>query len=123
MQKLDGTTIKLNRGDVLNLTLSAKLEDNTDYTFQVGDKVVFSVYEKNKMSDKAVLIKEINITESSQSVVIRLDSNETKIDNLINKPVEYWYEIELNDEYTIIGYDDAGAKILMLYPEGSKLND
>ena len=123
MQKLDGTTIKLNRGDVLNLTLSAKLEDNTDYTFQVGDKVVFSVYEKNKMSDKAVLIKEINITESSQSVVIRLDSNETKIDNLINKPVEYWYEIELNDEYTIIGYDDAGAKVLMLYPEGSKLND
>ena len=123
MQKLDGTTIKLNRGDVLNLTLSAKLEDNTDYTFQVGDKVVFSVYEKNKMSDKAVLIKEINIAESSQSVVIRLDSNETKIDNLINKPVEYWYEIELNDEYTIIGYDDAGAKVLMLYPEGSKLND
>ena len=123
MQKIDGTTIKLNRGDILNLTLSASLEDNSNYTFQVGDKIVFSVYEKGKMSDKAILIKEINVVEQSQSVVIRLENDETKLGNLINKPVEYWYEIELNNEYTIIGYDDDGAKLLMLYPEGSKINE
>ena len=39
----------------------------------------------------------------------------------MNKPVEYWYEIELNNEHTVIGYDDNGAKIFMLFPEGSKV--
>ena len=123
MQKLDGTTIKINRGDILNLTLTIKQDDNTNYTFKNGDIVIFSVYEKNKMSDKPALLKEINVQEQSESLNISLTSEETKIGNLINKPVEYWYEIELNNQYTVIGYDDNGPKIFMLYPEGSKLDE
>lgn len=123
MQKLDGTTIKLNRGDVLNLSFSIEQSDKTKYTFQVGDKVVFSIYEKGKMSNNAVLIKEVNVVEATQSINISLTSEETKIGSLINKPVEYWYEIELNGQYTVIGYDDDGAKVFELYPEGSKINE
>ena len=123
MQKLDGTTIRINRGDILNLTLTIKQDDNTNYTFKNGDIVIFSVYEKNKMSDKPALLKEINVQEQSESLNISLTSEETKIGNLINKPVEYWYEIELNNQYTVIGYDDNGPKIFMLYPEGSKLDE
>lgn len=123
MQKLDGTTIRINRGDILNLTLTIKQDDNTNYTFKNGDIVIFSVYEKNKMSDKPALLKEINVLEQSESLNISLTNEETKIGNLINKPVEYWYEIELNNQYTVIGYDDLGAKIFMLYPEGSKLDE
>lgn len=121
MQKIDGTTIKLNRGDVLNFTLTLSSSSGDPYTFQDGDKVVFSVYNKNKMSDNAVLLKEFNVEGSQQSVEINCTKEETKIGDLTNKPVEYWYEIELNNEYTVIGYDDDGAKILMLYPEGSKI--
>ena len=123
MQKIDGTTIKLNRGDVLNLTLTLKTSDNSDYTFQANDKIVFSVYNKGKMTNDAVLLKEITVSEPSESVTINLSSQETKIGDLINKPVEYWYEVELNNQYTVIGYDDTGAKILLLYPEGSKLTE
>ena len=119
MQKLDGTTIKLNRGDLLNLSLTIK-QDDTDYIFQVGDKVVFSIYEKGKMSNEAVLKKEVNVSQQAESVAITLTNEETKLGDYINKPVEYWYEIELNDEYTVIGYDDDGAKKLILYPEGNK---
>lgn len=121
MQKIEGTTIKLNRGDVLDLDLTLKIDDTTTYTFQVGDKIVFSIYNKGKLNEDAVLLKEIEVNEATQTVNINLTSDETKLGNLINKPIEYWYEVELNNEYTVIGYDDTGAKILILYPEGSKV--
>lgn len=121
MQKVTNTTIEVNRGDELNLNLSLKLDSGEDYVFEEGDKVVFSLYEKGKMSDNAILIKEVNATPEETSLEISLTSNETKIGEMINKPVEYWYEIELNDRYTVIGYDDKGAKKFILYPEGSKI--
>lgn len=121
MQKVTNTTIEVNRGDELNLNLSLKLDSGEDYTFEEGDKVVFSLYEKGKMSDNAILIKEVDATPEETSLEISLTSNETKIGEMINKPVEYWYEIELNDRYTVIGYDDKGAKKFILYPEGSKI--
>ena len=121
MQKIDGTTIKLNRGDVLNFTLTLSSSSGEPYVFQDGDKVEFSVYNKNKMSDNAVLLKEFVVSGSQQSVEINCTKEDTKLGDLINKPVEYWYEVELNNEYTVIGYDDDGAKILMLFPEGSKV--
>lgn len=123
MQKIVGTTIKVNRGDVLNLSLSTELEDGSTYTFHNGDKVVFSIYEKGKMSDNAVVMKEINVIEDTETVDIGLTNEETKIGELINKPITYWYEVELNDQYTIIGYDEDGAKEFMLFPEGSKINE
>ena len=121
MQKVEGTTIKINRGDILNLTLSLKLDDGTTYTFQPNDTVVFSLYSKGALDKDAILLKEVTVQETAQSVEITLTSEETKIGNLINKPVDYWYEVELNNQYTVIGYDDDGAKIFKLYPEGSKL--
>lgn len=121
MQKIEGTTIKLNRGDILSFVLTIENESGTPYTFQDGDKVTFSVYNKKKMNDKAVLLKEVNATPNTTSLTISCTSEETKIGELTNKPVEYWYEIELNNEYTVLGYDENGAKLLMLYPEGSKI--
>jgi hypothetical protein len=121
MQKIEETTIKLNRGDTLNINLTIKKEDETDYLFEEGDKITFSIYNKGKLNEKAVLLKEINTTPGTTSVNIYCDSEETKIGELVNKPVDYWYEIELNDEYTILGYDDKGAKLFKLYPEGSKI--
>lgn len=120
MQKLDGTTIKLNRGDVLKMSLSIDMNDGSKYQFKAGDKVTFSIYDKGKMSNEAVLIKVIEPTQLSEYLNIELSNEETKLGSFINKPVEYWYEIELNDEYTVIGYDEDGAKKLMLYPEGNK---
>lgn len=120
MQKIEGSTIMVNRGDVLNLTLNLT-NGETPYTFQVGDKLVFSIYKPNQLSGDAILLKEVSVLEASESVDITLTSDETKIGELINKPVDYWYEIELNDQYTVIGYDEDGAKIFKLFPEGSKL--
>ena len=43
--------------------------------------------------------------------------------NIINKPVDYWYEVELNPDtssaITILGYKKkTGPRILSLTPEG-----
>lgn len=121
MQKIEGTIIKLNRGDTLNFNLTIKKEDGTYYTFESGDKITFSIYKKGKLNDKAVLLSEYVATPGTTSINIYCDSEETKIGELVNKPIDYWYEIELNNEYTILGYDDEGAKLFKLFPEGSKI--
>ena len=121
MQKIDGTTIKVNRGDALNFTLTIKKEDGTDYTFQIGDTITFGIYNQEGLNNKAILLKTIEVLSATTSINIELTSEETKIGSIINKPFDYWYEIDLNDTHTILGYDDNGAKIFRLFPEGSKL--
>lgn len=121
MQKITNSMIEINRGDELSLSLSLKQDSGTTYTFVEGDKVVFSLYNKGKMNEKAIIVKEVNATPGQTSITISLTSEETKIGELINKPVEYWYEIELNDRFTVVGYDEEGAKKFILYPEGSKI--
>lgn len=37
-------------------------------------------------------------------------------------PAQYWYEIQLNKEQTILGFDDKGPKMFILFPEGSDFN-
>ena len=117
MQKIEGTTIKLNRGDVLNLTLSI-MDDGEPYTFQIGDEIIFSIYAKNGLNNEPLLTKKITMSEESQTASINLSSNETKIGDYLNKPIDCWYEVELNGQYTVIGYDENGPKILKLFPEG-----
>ena len=121
MQKIDGTTIKVNRGDALNITLTLQDAEGTPQTFKVGDNIVFSIYNKEGLNGKAVLLKEIGVLSESESVTIELTNEDTEIGSIVNTPMEYWYEIELNNQYTIIGYDDDGAKKFILYPEGSKI--
>ena len=120
MQKIEGSTILLNRGDVLNLTLSI-MNDDEPYTFQVGDTIVFSVYGKNALNNEPVLTKEITIVEEGSTATISLTSEETKIGEYLNKPIDYWYEVELNGQYTVIGYDENGPKVLKLFPEGYQI--
>lgn len=118
MQRINGTMIEVTRGDELNLTITLESDDETPYEFQVGDVVRFAVYNKNRFTDPAVLEKEITVEQATESISITCLSEETKIGDYINKPVDYWYEIELNGKNTVLGYDNMGAKIFRLYPEG-----
>jgi hypothetical protein len=33
-----------------------------------------------------------------------------------NKRYTYWYDISLNDTFTLLGYDDEGAGKMIVYP-------
>ena len=61
------------------------------------------------------------VDAESQAVFISLGSGETKVGGVINRPQDYWYEIELNPDtmpQTIVGYDSDGPKVFRLLPEG-----
>ena len=118
MQRIKDTTIELTRGDILNFDLTLQLEDGTNYEFKANDKIKFAVYLSKKMDVAPVLQKVITVSEPSEIVTITCTSDETKIGDYINSPLECWYEIVLNDENTVIGFDKEGPKILKLYPEG-----
>lgn len=115
----DGS-IYVTRGDVLYFGVTAEDQNGEVYTFVPGDVVRFKVCAK-KNCDKVVIQKDVRVSTNTESVEIFLDEKDTKIGKVISKPVDYWYEVELNPgtcPQTIIGYDDDGAKIFRLYPEG-----
>lgn len=67
------------------------------------------------------LHKDVAPASQALSVTIPLESAETKLGGLASKPVEYWYEVELNPDtapQTIVGYGPRGPKRLIVYPEG-----
>ena len=119
MFEIDGNSIFANRGDVVFFSVEAE-EDGVSYVFKPGDVVRMTVYGK-KNAENVVMKKDFPVFAETESVAIFLSEEETKFEDIISKPKEYWYEIVLNPEsnpQTIIGYDDDGAKVFTLYPEG-----
>lgn len=113
-------SIHITRGDIGLLEITAKNEDGSDYIFKVNDVIRLGIFEKKKF-DSIKKQKDITIQEETTTVKISLNKEDTTIGDIINTPVDYWYEIQLNPEtnpQTIIGYDEYGAKIFRLYPEG-----
>lgn len=116
----DDLSIYVTRGDIVLLDVTAD-DNGENYVFQPGDVVRFKVFGK-KACDRVVLEKDFVIAEATETAHIVLDGEDTKIGGIISKPVDYWYEVELNPlnhPQTIIGYDDDGAKIFKLLPEGA----
>ena len=113
-------SIYLTRGDVALIIVSATKSDNEDYVFQNGDVVRLRIMEK-KNCDRIVLQKDVTVETESRTVNVNLERSDTKLGDIIDKPIDYWYEIELNPDttpQTIIGYDSDGPKIFRLFPEG-----
>lgn len=122
MLVLEKDTIHVNRGNKLELDYSIENGDNGDYVFKEGDVISFAIYKEKKMNEEPVLYKEFKSIAGQTSVEINVTAEEMKIGEYINKEKKYWYEIELNNEETTTGYDQDEAKILILYPEGKKIN-
>lgn len=119
----DDLSIYATRGDVGVFNVEATLGDEP-YTFRSGDVVRFKAFGK-KDCENVVLQKDVVVEEDTTQVEVFLEGDDTKIGEVINKPVDYWYEVELNPEtrpQTIIGYDEDGAKIFKLFPEGKDVD-
>jgi len=119
MFKIENKVIKVTRGDSGIINFSIPTEDGL-HTFSVGDIVRFKVFKK-KDCGCVEIQKDTEVTEAVTNIDIILTKEDTKIGDLISKPVDYWYEIELNPDtepQTVVCYDDDGEKIFRLYPEG-----
>ncbi len=118
----DDLSIHATRGDMVSFTVTAE-ENGESYVFQPGDVLRLKVFEKKNCAN-VVLQKEFAVMQASQSVAVELTGRDTKIGGVISRPVDYWYEIELNpftQPRTIVGYDCGGPKIFRLLPEGKDL--
>ncbi len=116
----DDLSIYATRGDTVFFTVTAE-ENGVPYYFEAGDVLRMKIYGK-KDAESVVLEKDFPVTARTDKFTILLTEEDTKIGEVISKPVDYWYEIELNpytNPQTIIGYDDDGAKIFKLFPEGA----
>ena len=80
------------------------------------------IYNKDALDEAPIVIIQGKYLDSEDKTTIYFDLGEfTNLDaNTIeysNEPVEYWYEIRISDNI-VVGYDDAKAKSLFLYPAG-----
>ena len=119
----DGTTLKVTRGQSGTITFGALTPEGEPYTFLAGDVVRLNVTKAGKENMVVMSVDSI-VEENTEEVSISITSFDSKIGNAINKPTEYWYDIELNPDSSIaqmlLGYDDDGPKIFKLYPESIK---
>ena len=119
----EDNSIYATRGDIVFFSVTAAEENGDYHKFQAGDVVRIKIFGK-KDAENVVLQKDFPITEECESVELLLTEEDTKIGDVISKPKDYWYEVELNpftNPQTIIGYDEDGAKVFRLFPEGRDL--
>lgn len=118
----EDNSIYATRGDIVFFNVTAE-DDGVKYTFKAGDVLRIKVYGK-KDAENVVLQKDFPVGEDCEAVEIFLTEEDTKIGEVISKPKDYWYEVELNpytNPQTIVGYDDDGAKVFKLFPEGKDI--
>lgn len=117
----DDNSIYVTRGDFVLLDITAE-QDGNPYEFLVGDVIRFTIYEK-KDASTVIYAQEVPVEEKTKAVKLYIPGEDTKIGEIISKPVDYWYEVELVTTLgtrTIIGYDEEGAKIFRLFPESAE---
>ena len=116
--KHEDGTIYATRGDAVYFPIEKEVGE-TKHQFQPGDIVRFKVVEKKNYS-KVVLMKDFLVEAEATSVNIFLSRFDMKFGEIINKPVDYWYEVELNPDTTpdtFIGYTENGPALFKLFPE------
>lgn len=113
-------SISVTRGDAVSFFVSAVNDAGEVNVFRAGDIIRMKIFGKKDCSN-VVLKKDFLVDAERERVNVFLTGAETKIGEVLNKPKDYWYEIELNPltkPQTIVGYDDNGPKIFRLFPEG-----
>lgn len=120
MFKIDNEkTIHISRGDSFSLDVKA---NDGNYTFQVGDVIKLRVYEKKGYEKEPEL--EVSYTVATAGTTQTIGIPQILFGEDINKPKTYWYEISVNEDSTIVGYDEDGPKLFIVYPadETSAIN-
>jgi hypothetical protein len=130
----DKQTIYLTRGDITDKhrriafyypIWNFETGKEEKYEFQLTDKIAFVVKQKKGYTKSEILrvektLAEMGYTEPTQYPEIQLTEEDTKAFDLIDKKATYWYDIVLNDTTTILGYDNDGAKKLIVFPEADE---
>lgn len=131
----DNQTIYLTRGDATQKKFNRlafqypiyNIETGQEelYEFQPDDKISFVVmekkgYDKEEILRKEYTLRDIGYIKPTTTPEIPLTAEDTKAFPLTSKKKTYWYDLVLNDEITILGIDDEGAKKIIVFPESEE---
>lgn len=86
------------------------------YEFIEGDIVKLNIYEKNGYNKQPLKTKSVIVETAGDSITISLLEEDTTFGEASNKEIIYWYDITLNDDLTVVCYDEDGAKEFIIYP-------
>ncbi len=86
------------------------------YEFEENDRIKINVYNKKGYSENPLMSKETVVENKSKSVDIILTEEDTTFGDVSNKAIVYWYDITLNNDQTIVCFDEDGAKEFIQYP-------
>ena len=120
----EDNSIYATRGDIVFFYVTAD-NNGENHKFQPGDVLRMKVYGK-KDAENVVLQKDFPVEHVTERVEIYLSKEDTKFGEVISKPRDYWYEIELNPfdmAQTILGYGDDGPCVFRLMPEGDDVEE
>ena len=112
----DSTRKKLYDSDYEESSVSLDTLTLQLYEFQVGDKVKFNIYDKKGYDKETLVSKEVEVETAGEQVDILLTEGDTTFGDIANKPITYWYDITLNEDLTIICYNEDGAMEFIQYP-------
>lgn len=135
MIAVEGTTIHYTRGDATQekynrlafeypiFNLATRQEEK--YMFQLDDKITFVVMNKKGYTQEEILRKEYTLRDigyenPTEVVDLPLTEEDMKVFPLSNKRQTYWYDLVLNDTTTMLGFDNEGAKQIIIYPESGE---
>ena len=113
MFKIVHNTVHVTRGD--SGVITVKFKDGS--VLPEGSDVTFGVYRKNELDAEPVLWKLQTISSNETSVDLYIDGT-FNMENPENGREEYWYELKVGPDNTVLGYDENGPKIFYLYPSG-----
>lgn len=114
MFKFQNNTFHVTRGDRGSFTIAYRDGSN----LPEGATVSFRVYRREELDSDPVIFLDDDIPANAKSFDIEVWANPEKFDNPENDREEYWYELKVGLENTVLGYDETGAKIFYLYPTG-----
>ena len=133
MVAIDNDTIHITRGDITTGEFNRLAfylpvsdgENETNYKFKLTDKITFVVFNKKCYTKEEIFrleykVEDLGYIEPTEIVEIPLTEELTSKFPLLNKAATYWYDIAVNDTMTVLGYDDEGAKKMIVYPEGGR---
>lgn len=105
MVEINGTTIKMTRGDTLLVQIEMEDSEGNAYTPQEGDEIRFAM--KQKYTDEQTLIHK---TIPTDTLTLKLDPEDTKS---LTAPASYVYDIQLTTAEGIVDTFIAKAKLTL----------
>ena len=78
--------------------------------------VFFNIYEAKGYDAEPLVSKTIELDSEAYEVEIPLTEEDTTFGDIPNKPITYWYDITLNEDLTVVGYNEEGARLFNQYP-------